>query len=104
MTSPVSGQAVEAAVQGKQVSKAGRLSIPDLPAAAGGGTIGTTALLHFVYKFSSRGQFVAPAFTAPLDDPLLQQVRQARPGTSCCIIKCMLDAWSYNWRLVALVE
>ncbi|KAK9807508.1 hypothetical protein WJX72_001125 [[Myrmecia] bisecta] len=52
----------------------GRLHIADLPKAAGGGSVGTTPLLHFLYKVPSRGQFIMPAICAPLDT---QSARQA---------------------------
>eukprot|EP00884_Botryococcus_braunii_P019029 jgi/Botrbrau1/580/Bobra.0010s0046.1 len=57
------------------VGKEGRglLRIQDLPPVAGGGPVGETALLHFVYKAPPRFQIIMPAYTAPLDDPVLQQ-------------------------------
>jgi len=59
----------------------GRVRLPDLPAPAGGGPAGTTPLQHFLYRSPARGQFVAPAFTTPLDCPALQRVRR-RQGQS----------------------
>ncbi len=52
----------------------GRLHIPSMPAAVGGGGFGSTALQHFLYKAPARGQYVMPAFAAPLTIPELQQV------------------------------
>lgn len=52
----------------------GRLHIPGMPAAAGGGAFGVTALQHFVYKAPARGQYLMAAFSAPLSLPELQQV------------------------------
>ena len=52
----------------------GLLSIADLPAPCGGGQVGTTPLLHFLYKSLARAQVIMPAFVAPLDSPGLQQV------------------------------
>ncbi|KAK9839324.1 hypothetical protein WJX81_008143 [Elliptochloris bilobata] len=51
----------------------GRLRLPDLPAPAGGGPAGTTPLQHFLYRSPARGQFIAPAFTTPLDNLALQR-------------------------------
>ena len=52
----------------------GLLSIADLPPHCGGGQVGTTPLLHFLYKSPMRAQVIMPAFAAPLDTPELQQV------------------------------
>ncbi len=60
----------------------GRLHIPSMPAAAGGGPLGTTALQHFLYKAPARGQYVMPAFTAPLTVPELQQVHPCVQASS----------------------
>ena len=51
----------------------GRYKITDLPATAGGKQPGQTPLLHFIYKSPSRGQYVAPAWTCPLDDEPFQK-------------------------------
>lgn len=64
-------QAISAALK---VPGRGRLHIPSMLAAAGGGAVGTTALQHFIYKAPARGQYVMPDFTAPLSVPELQQV------------------------------
>ena len=72
-TEPKSLQAVAAAAT---APGGGRLRLPDLPAAAGGGPAGTTPLQHFLYRSPARGQFIAPAFTTPLDSPALQRVRR----------------------------
>ncbi|KAL0050904.1 hypothetical protein WJX82_009701 [Trebouxia sp. C0006] len=45
----------------------GLLSIADLPPQCGGGQVGVTPLLHFLYKSPTRGQVIMPAFDAPLD-------------------------------------
>ncbi|KAK9863031.1 hypothetical protein WJX84_002813 [Apatococcus fuscideae] len=58
-------QAVVEAVEGKEGG--GRLTLDSMPAAAGGGAFGAASLLHFVYKYPSRSQFVSPAFLEPLD-------------------------------------
>ena len=52
----------------------GLLSIADLPAHCGGGQVGATPLLHFLYKSPMRAQVIMPAFAPPLDTPGLQQV------------------------------
>jgi len=46
----------------------GRTLLTDLTPAAGGRPPGQTPLLHFIYKSPTRGQYVAPAWTCPLDD------------------------------------
>ena len=53
----------------------GRYKITALPAAAGGKPPGETPLLHFMYKSPSRGQYIAPAWTCPLDNEGFQKVR-----------------------------
>ena len=52
----------------------GLLSIASLPAQCGGGRVGMTPLLHFLYKSAARAQAIMPAFDAPLDGVKLQQV------------------------------
>lgn len=52
----------------------GLLSIASLPAQCGGGRVGMTPLLHFLYKSAARAQAIMPAFDAPLDRLKLQQV------------------------------
>ncbi|CAL8471447.1 g10989 [Coccomyxa elongata] len=63
-------QAIERALE---APGQGRLHIPSMPAAVGGGAFGSTALQHFLYKAPARGQYVMPAFAAPLTIPELQQ-------------------------------
>lgn len=55
----------------------GRYHIRDLPAGAGGRAPGETPLLHFIYRNRRRGQFVAPAWTWPLDDTNFRMVRSS---------------------------
>ena len=65
-------QAVAKGAAGKEGG--GRLRLQSVPASAGGGEFGQASLLHFVYKYPSRSQFVSPAFHAPLDNTSDQQV------------------------------
>ena len=52
----------------------GLLDISSLPSGAGGGQFGTTPLLHFCYKLTSRQQFVSTPFSPQLLAMELQQV------------------------------
>ncbi|KAL0025489.1 hypothetical protein WJX77_005361 [Trebouxia sp. C0004] len=56
----------------------GLLSISDLPPQCGGGQVGMTPLLHFLYKSPTRGQVIMPAFDAPLDRHELQLATMQR--------------------------
>ena len=69
----------------------GRLQLPELPAPAGGGPAGTTPLQHFLYRSPARGQFIAPAFTTPLDNAMLQRVRGIVHFTALCCTSCVCD-------------
>ena len=61
----------------------GLLSIADLPSHCGGGEVGTTPLLHFLYKSPMRAQVIMPAFAPPLHTPELQQVSTLYLSLSC---------------------
>ena len=65
-------QAVAEAAAGKEGG--GRLRLQSVPTSAGGGEFGQASLLHFVYKYPSRSQFVSPTFHAPMDNASDQQV------------------------------
>ncbi|DBB05236.1 TPA: hypothetical protein ACH3X3_010475 [Trebouxia sp. C0006] len=56
----------------------GLLSIADLPPQCGGGQVGVTPLLHFLYKSPTHGQVIMPAFDAPLDRHDLQLAAMQR--------------------------
>lgn len=51
----------------------------------GGGSIGTTPLLHFAYRLSSKQQFVMSPFSEPLDTPVLQQASGGLRGGCLCL-------------------
>ncbi|KAL0035669.1 hypothetical protein WJX79_007044 [Trebouxia sp. C0005] len=56
----------------------GLLSIAELPPQCGGGQVGMTPLLHFLYKSPMRGQVIMPSFDAPLDRHDLQLAAMQR--------------------------
>ena len=66
----------------------GLLSIADLPPQCGGGQVGVTPLLHFLYKSPTRGQVIMPAFDAPLDRHELQLVSACQRACQDC--DCMV--------------
>ena len=69
----------------------GLLSIASLPSQCGGGQVGMTPLLHFLYKSPTRAQVLMPAFAAPLDSPELQQVKQVPVDSlSFTFLRCLL--------------
>lgn len=56
------------------------------PMQVGGGSIGTTPLLHFAYRLSSKQQFVMSPFSEPLDTPVLQQASGGLRGGCLCLV------------------
>lgn len=71
-TTPLPLQGIAEGVEGD--AQGGLLRIEFLPTQAGGGSVGNTPLLHFLYKSVGRGQVLMPAYTAPLDRPECQQL------------------------------
>lgn len=72
----------------------GLLSIADLPPQCGGGQVGVTPLLHFLYKSPTRGQVIMPAFDTPLDrhDLRLVSICQCACHSDCdCMIAKFVD-------------
>lgn len=58
---------------------AGQVPLTSLPAQAGGGTLGTTPLLHFVYRHVATQQ----AVSSMVDDALMGSLQQVRHGQIC---------------------
>lgn len=71
------------------------LALQRLPAAAGGGPLGATPLLHFAYKLTVRQQYVMSPFSRALSAGGLQQVSNRPPlkrrghapvaASACCL-------------------
>ncbi len=73
-------QALLSAVAAAAGTSTSPLSIAGgLPKQVGGGSIGTTTLLHFAYRLSAKQQFVLAPFSEPLDSPSLQQASACLP-------------------------
>ncbi len=72
----------------------GLLSIADLPPQCGGGQVGVTPLLHFLYKSPTRGQVIMPSFDAPLDRHELQLVSTCQCACQDC--DCMAAKFNYK--------
>lgn len=72
----------------------GLLSIADLPPQCGGGQVGVTPLLHFLYKSPTRGQVIMPAFDAPLDRHDLRLVSTCQFACQNC--DCMAGNLIYK--------
>ncbi len=79
----------------------GLLSIADLPPQCGGGKVGVTPLLHFLYKSPTRGQVIMPAFDAPLDRHDLRLVSICQ--CSCQECDCMAANLDYKFYLHLLI-
>ena len=80
----------------------GLLSIADLPPQCGGGQVGVTPLLHFLYKSPTHGQVIMPAFDAPLDRHDLQLVSTC--PRSCQDCGCMTANFTYRTCVYLLIS